>query len=199
MKDFDHIVSVWQDQPKRDQLSVDEALKQVKRGMGSLNKKLLFSIGCMLAALASIFLVMVFLVFTSWVTYLGIGIMMSTMLVYVWAMIKDYLLINKRDVTTNPTEYLQELKDYQLRRAKLYGWLYYVYVLLLSIGLSLYLFEVLRLVSPVLRFAFYGTTIAWLLFCTFYLKDRIFKIEQAKLNLMIERLARLQDQFNPLN
>ncbi|RYY37295.1 MAG: hypothetical protein EOP46_03085, partial [Sphingobacteriaceae bacterium] len=174
MKDFDHIMSVWQEQPKRDQLSVDEALKQVKRGMGGLSKTLLFSIVSMLAALAGMFLVMIFLVFNSWITYLGIGIMLGTMLLYVGVMIKDYKLINKRDITNNPNLYLQELKEYQRRRANLYGWLYYLYVLMLSLGLSLYLFEVLHHLSSGIRFASYALIIGWLLFCTFYLKDRIF-------------------------
>ncbi|MEO6151118.1 MAG: hypothetical protein ABIN95_12610 [Mucilaginibacter sp.] len=196
MKDFDQLMSVWQEQPKRDQLSVDEALKQVKNGMGSLNKKMLFSIACMLLTVGAVLFVMLFLAFNSWVTYLGIGIMLATMLLYVWVMINDYRLINKRDVTINPAEYLQSLKEYQRRRADLYGWLYYIYMLLLSIGLSLYLFEVLHHVGALLRFSFYGFVVAWLLFCTFYLKDRIFKIEQEKLNLMIDRLMRLQDQFD---
>jgi uncharacterized protein YfbU (UPF0304 family) len=36
MKDFDHLMSVWQAQPKQDQLSVDEVLKQVKKGYALL-------------------------------------------------------------------------------------------------------------------------------------------------------------------
>lgn len=32
MKDFDHLMSVWQGQPKQEQLSVEETLKQVKKG-----------------------------------------------------------------------------------------------------------------------------------------------------------------------
>src|SRR5690606_25061135 len=114
---------------------------------------------------------------------------------YVWVMIKDYRLINKRDITNNPSLYLQELKEYQRRRSHLYGWLYYLYVLLISLGLSLYLFEVLHHLSPTLRIASYSVIIAWLLFCTFYLKNRIFKNEQEKLNLIIDRLVRLQGQF----
>lgn len=195
MKDFDHIMSVWQEQPKRDQLSVDEALKQVKKGIVSLNKKLMFNIISMVGAMVAMFLVMMFLVFESWLTYAGIVIMLSTMIVYVAVMIKDYRLINTRDVTINPAEYLQSLKEYQRRRAELYGWLYYIYVLLISAGLSLYMYEVLQLVTPLIRFSAYAVTIAWLLFCTFYLKNRIFKSEQDKLNLMIDRLVRLQDQF----
>ncbi|GAA4308688.1 hypothetical protein GCM10023149_02710 [Mucilaginibacter gynuensis] len=195
MKDFDQLVSVWQGQPKRDQLSVDEALKQVKKGMGSLNKKLLRGITSMMVGFISVFLTMLFLAFESWVTYLGIGIMLSTMLLYVLVMVRDYRLITKQDVTTNPTEYLQSLKEYQHRRADMYGWLYYLYVLLLSIGLSLYFFEVLQSSSPTFKYSAYGITAAWLLFCTFYLRGRILKNEQEKLNLMIDRLVRLQGQF----
>ncbi|RCH55953.1 hypothetical protein DJ568_04155 [Mucilaginibacter hurinus] len=197
MKDFDQLMSVWQEQPKRDQLSVDEALKGVKRGMGSLNKKMLINIAGMLMAATAVLFVMLFLAFNSWVTYLGIGIMLATMLLYLSVMIKDYLLINQRDVTTNPAEYLQSLKDYQRSRANLNGWLYYIYILLLSTGLSLYLYEVMYYVTPVIKFGFYGFIIVWLLFCTFYLKNRIYKAEQEKLDQMVDRLARLQDQFIP--
>lgn len=34
MKDFEHLMTVWQGQPVKEQLSVDEALKQVKKGWG---------------------------------------------------------------------------------------------------------------------------------------------------------------------
>ncbi|GAA4915738.1 hypothetical protein [Mucilaginibacter defluvii] len=196
MKDFDHIMSVWQEQPKRDQLSVDEALKQVKRGVGSLNKRLLRGIVSMAIGAGAVLMVLLFLVFQSWVTYAGISIILCTMLLYMFVMIKDYKLVSKEDVTIHPAEYLQGLKEYQRRRADLYGWLYYLYLLLITIGLSLYLFEVLEHSSQIFRFSFYGFTVVWLLYVAFYLKDRIFKLEQEKLNLIIERLERLQNQFD---
>jgi Ca2+/Na+ antiporter len=196
MKDFEHLMSVWQGQPKHDQLSVDEALKQVKKGMGSLSRKLLWSITGMLTSLLGMFLIMLFFVFQSWVTYMGIIIMLGTMILYVVMMIRDYRLINKRDVTTDAASYLHNLKEYQKSRARIYGWVYYLYVLFLSLGLALYFFEVLSHASLQFKLTAYALTIAWLLFCTFYLKGRIFKNEQEKLNLMIDRLVRLQDQFN---
>ncbi len=196
MKDFDHIMSVWQTQPKRDQLSVDEALRQVKRGMGSLNKKLLIGIICLLIGSVAVAAVMLFLVFQSWLTYLGMGIILCTMLLYMFVMIKDYKLIATKDVTTHPVEYLQSLKEYQRRRSDLYGWLLYIYLMLISVGLSLYLYEILAYLSPVLKYSFYAFTIIWLLYVAFFLKNRIFQLEQEKLNLMIDRLVRLQDQFD---
>ena len=133
MKDFEHLMSVWQDQPKKEQLSVDDALKQVKKGIGSMSRKLLWNIAGMLFSLTGIFIVMLFFVFKSLTTYLGISILLVTMIVYVLTMIRDYKLIHRRDITINPAEYLQGLKEYQRNRATIYGWMYYLYVLLISI------------------------------------------------------------------
>jgi len=196
MKDFDHLMSVWQEQPKKDQLSVDDVLKQVKKGMSGLSRKLFWNITSMAISLAGIFVVMVFFVFNSWVTYLGIFIILSTMILYVIMMIRDYRIINKQDITINPASYLQDLKEYQKNRAKVYGGLYYLYVCLISGGLLLYFFEVLQSASTMFKILAYALTTAWLLFCTFYLKGRFVKSEQDKLNLMIDRLIRLQNQFD---
>jgi len=196
MKDFDHLMSVWQEQPKKDQLSVDDVLKQVKKGMSGLSRKLFWNITSMAISLAGIFVVMVFFVFNSWVTYLGIFIILLTMILYVIMMVRDYRIINKQDITIDPASYLQDLKEYQKNRAKVYGGLYYLYVCLISGGLLLYFYEVLQSASTMFKIIAYTLTTSWLLFCTFYLKGRFVKNEQDKLNLIIDRLIRLQNQFD---
>lgn len=121
---------------------------------------------------------------------------MTTMILYVMMMVRDYRIISAQDVTINPTAYLQTLKEYQRNRVKVYGWMYYLYVVLISAGLLLYFYEVLQSASATFKIAAYGLTGIWLLFCTFYLKNRFVKGEQDKLNLMIDRLVRLQNQFD---
>ena len=196
MKDFDHLMSVWQEQPKTDQLSVDDVLKQVKKGMNNLGRKLLWNITGMGIFLAGLFVVMLFFVFTSWVTYLGIILIISAMILYLLMMIRDYRIISKRDVTINPADYLQDLKEYQKNRAGVYGWLYYLYVMLMSTGLLLYFFEVLQSSSAAFKTAAYSVYVVFILFCTFYIRRHFVKTEQEKLNLMIDRLIRLQNQFD---
>ncbi|WP_158995965.1 hypothetical protein [Mucilaginibacter sp. L196] len=195
MKDFDHLMSVWQAQPKQDQLSVDEVLRQVKKGIRSITSQLYWGIVAMGAVLALTFLILFFFVFQSWLTYVGITIMLITMLLYSILIIRNYRILNKRDSTVNPTDYLQDLKEYQKNRAKVAGWFYYLYVLLISLGLSLYFVEVLRNSTILYKVLVYGLTFVWIMFLTFYYKKRIFKNEEEKLNLIIEKLERLQGQF----
>ncbi|PTQ93586.1 hypothetical protein C8P68_10848 [Mucilaginibacter yixingensis] len=195
MKDFEHLMSVWQDQSAHDKLSVDEVLKQVKKGIKDITNQLYWGIVAMVAVLVLTFIILFFFVFQSWLTYVGIVIMMITMLLYAVMIIRNYRILNKRDATLQPTDYLQDLKQYQRNRATTNGWFYYIYVLLISLGLSLYFIEILSNSSLPYKVTVYGLSILWLLFLTFYYKKRVFKSEEEKLNLMIDRLERLQGQF----
>ncbi|GAA4091117.1 hypothetical protein [Mucilaginibacter panaciglaebae] len=196
MKDFDHLMSVWQEQPKKDQLSVDDVLKQVKKGINGLSRKLFWNITIMIITLGGLFMVMLFLAFQSITTYLGIAILLVTVLLSLLVMLRDYRIISKQDITINPAAYLQDLKEYQRNRSKLYGQLYYIYVLLMSTGLFLYFQEVLQNTSSMFKAIAYSVYVAFILFSTFYIRGQFVKNEQEKLSLIIDRLTRLQKQFD---
>jgi membrane protein YdbS with pleckstrin-like domain len=195
MKDFEELMSVWQGQPAQERLSVDDALKQVKKGISDITNQLYWGIVIMIAMLALTFTILVFFVFQSWITYMGIAIMLITMLLYALMIIRNYRILSNRDATLNPSDYLQDLKEYQKNRAKINSWFYYLYVLLISLGLSLYFIEILQSSSLPYKVLVYGLSTIWILFLTFYYKKRIFRNEEEKLRLMIDRLERLQDQF----
>ncbi len=196
MKEFEHLMSVWQGQPKPDKLSVDEALKQIKKGMRSMTQKLYWGIVAMIALIAFAFIITFFFAFRSPATTIGILIILVTMLMYLSLIVRHYHILNKHDLTQNPTDYLNTLKEYQKNRSKVIGWFYYVFMLLISTGLGLYFVEVLEDAPLYFKLITYGSIIIWFLFITFYLKPRMFKNEEEKLNLMIDRLIRLQEQFD---
>jgi hypothetical protein len=196
MKEFEHLMSVWQGQPKPDKLSVDEALKQVKKGIRGITTKLYWGIVAMIALIACAFIITFFFAFRSPATTTGILIILITMLMYLSLIIRHYHILNKHDLTQNPAEYLDTLKEYQRNRSKVVGWFYYVFMLLISTGLALYFIEVLERAPLYFKLITYGSTIIWFLFITLYVKPRMFKNEEEKLNLMIDRLIRLQEQFD---
>jgi hypothetical protein len=196
MKEFEHLMSVWQGQPKTDKLSVDEVLKQVKKGIRGITAKLYWGIVAMISLIACAFIITFFFAFRSPATTIGILIILVTMLMYLSLIVRHYHILNKHDLTQNPTEYLNSLKEYQKNRTKVVGWFYYTYMLLISTGLALYFIEVLENAPVYFKLITYGSTIVWFMFITFYLKPRMFKNEEEKLNLMIDRQIRLQEQFD---
>ena len=196
MKEFEHLMSVWQGQPRPDKLSVDEALKQVKKGIRDITGKLYWGIVAMVALVVCAFIITFFFAFRSPATTTGILIILVAMLMYLSLIVSHYHILNKHDFSQNPTQYLNTLKEYQKNRSKVIGWFYYVFMLLISTGLALYFIEVLETAPLYVKLVTYGSTIIWFLFITFYLKPRMFKNEEEKLNLMIDRLIRLQEQFD---
>ncbi|QXV64598.1 hypothetical protein FPZ42_05935 [Mucilaginibacter achroorhodeus] len=196
MKDFDHLMSVWQAQPPKEHLSVDDVVKQVKKGIRAFTTRLYWGIVAMIGTVAAAFILMFFMAFKSPATTFGILIILFAMAIYLYFMIRHYHMLNKHDLTQNPSDYLDSLKQYQKDRSRTVGWFYYLYILLLSAGLALYFVEVLENASVGFKVATYGLTAIWFLFTTFYIKPRMMRSEEEKLNLMIDRLERLQQQFD---
>ncbi|HVW94904.1 MAG TPA: hypothetical protein VHA56_02965 [Mucilaginibacter sp.] len=196
MKEFDHLMSVWQGQPIRERLSVDEALKQVKKGIRGITSKLYWGIVAMITLIVCAFIITFFFTFRSPATIIGILLILITMILYLSLIVRHYHILNKHDLTQNPSEYLNTLKEYQKNRTKVIGWFYYVFMLMISAGLALYFIEVLEKAPLYFKLITYGSIIVWFLFITLYLKPRMFKNEEEKLNLMIDRLIRLQEQFD---
>ncbi len=195
MKNFDELSSLWTAQPQAEQIPADSLLKQVKKGAQSLQQKLLFSVLIMAATFIFMIVLFLFFLFNSWLTYAGIFITMSTILIYAILMYRDYKLIASHDPTTEVNVYLEKLKLYQTSRTKMYGKMYYVYTILLTLGLGLYMVEVLKPTSLFYEIMAYILFFTWILFVTFYWKKRIIKTEQEKISGIINRLERLKGQF----
>ncbi|RYE31372.1 MAG: hypothetical protein EOP42_10700 [Sphingobacteriaceae bacterium] len=90
MKNFEELSSLWIAQPKAEQVPVDTLLKQVKKSTSALNRKLLWSIVLMAATFVFMIVLFLFFLFNSWLTYAGIFITMSTILIYAIMMFRDY-------------------------------------------------------------------------------------------------------------
>lgn len=195
MKDFDHLLSVWQEQPKLPKLSVDDVLKQVKKGINKLGIRVLWSIVSISVAIATTAGLTLFAVFEKRLSYIGLFVLLIGMIVYLILQIGDYRTIARHDLTLNPGAYLNSLKEYQKRRAYLYGRFYYAFVLMICVGISLYTVEVLNNKPLIFRIIYYTVCTAYVLFCTFYLKDKLIQREEKRVSYLIERLERLESQF----
>jgi heme/copper-type cytochrome/quinol oxidase subunit 2 len=71
MKEFEHLMSVWQGQPAADKLSVDDVLKQVKKGIRGITNKLYWVIVAMIALIVCSFIVTLFFAFRSHHRYIN--------------------------------------------------------------------------------------------------------------------------------
>lgn len=195
MKDFEHLLSVWQEQPKQPRLSVDDVLKQVKKGVNKLGIGVLYGIISISVAIVFTSGLTLFAVYERRLSYIGLFVLLFGMIAYLILQIGDYRTITRHDVTLNPAAYLKSLKEYQTRRAYLNGRFYYVFALIICLGVSLYTHEVFLNKLLIFRILYYIFCGGIFLYTTFFLKDKFIQREEKRVSYLIERLERLEGQF----
>ncbi len=195
MKDFDHLLAVWQGQPKQVQLSVDDMLKQIKKGIGKIKFKLLLGLTGVAVAVIALIGVGLFAHIHSTLTYIGLVIWIVSIISYMVLQTGDYKTIANLDATIDPALYLNKLQRYKKRRAYTYGKFFYYYAIAVSIGVMFYSNEVLYKTSASFKSGFYAGWVGYMFFVLLYLKDKLVAKENRRIADLIEKLERLQQQF----
>src|SRR5690606_1548266 len=95
----------------------------------------------------------------------------------------------------HPSDFLEELKGYQLSRYVLYNRLYWIYMVALCLGIGLYFFEILAYFSFWKQMLALGLTFGWLVFCSTIVRKIVIKKEKERIALLIEKFERISSQF----
>ncbi|RDC55613.1 hypothetical protein DU508_15145 [Pedobacter chinensis] len=196
MQAFDQIQELWQKHEVEVKVSADEMLQQAKREVNGLRLKSALNILGMLASFLVIASVWIFYHFESWTTHLGISITMIAIGVYTLILYRDHRLISKSDYTLHPSEYLSNLKTYQLNRYRLYNSLYWFYTVALSLGIIFYFVEILSYFSTLQKVVAVSLTALWIIFCSTILRKAVIKREKERIALLIEKFERISGQIS---
>lgn len=196
MKDFDALKDIWSGQVSQPRISYEDIIKGLKLAKRSFSNKLLLETAGMFSAVIILLWVWISNPFMMWTTHLSLLILIVCCLYYVFIQISDYRSItNSESLLQQPEDYIQYLKKYRKRRYILNTRKYSVYSIFIGIAFGLYFIE-LYFIAPLWQIiggvAFTG---AWFVVCWRLMRTYI-RREQEKLYEMIEKLERLQHQFN---
>ncbi|WP_316818542.1 hypothetical protein [Pedobacter nyackensis] len=195
MQEFDHIQSLWQSHSVEIKISSDEMLQQAKKEVNAIRNKSLFNIIGMLVSFVAIIILWLFFDFNSWTTHAGLTIFLSAIAVSTFMLYKSHKLIAQHDFTTNPNEFLNSLKSYQLSRYSLYSKMYWIYAIALSLGITLYFFEILSYFDLWAQCLIIVFTFGWIVFCSTLVRKAVMKKEKERIGLLIEKFERIGNQF----
>lgn len=195
MQEFDDIKSLWQSHTVELKISSEEMLSQAKKEVNSMRTKSLLNIVGMGLSFVAIVLLWLLFDFQSWTTHAGITILITAIAVYTFILYRSHRLISKNDFTAHPSDFLEELKGYQLSRYVLYNRLYWIYMVALCLGIGLYFFEILAYFSFWKQMLALGLTFGWLVFCSTIVRKIVIKKEKERIALLIEKFERISSQF----
>lgn len=128
-------------------------------------------------------------------TKIGIVLAILAILVFLVASGRIFPLLKDVNTDVDSRHYLQQLRLLKERQLFLQKKLMTGYFILLTAGMSLYLYEYTVRMSRAGMFFTYGLTLAWIAFAWFYIKPRTVKKQSAPLNELIGRFEAMDRQL----
>ncbi|MCJ0743100.1 hypothetical protein [Pedobacter montanisoli] len=196
MQEFDHIEAIWAQHDVDVKISADEMLKQAKKEVNSIKTKSLLNIVGMALSIVAIAVLWLFFDFKSITTHIGISIVILAIAIYTFILYKNYKTLTNTDFTRHPADFIADLKSYQIQRYKIYSKLYWFYMIALSIGMILYFFEILMMMSVPMQILTWVITFGWVVFCSTLVRKAVIKKDKERITLLIDKFERINNQFN---
>lgn len=170
-------------------------LQQAKKEVNAIRNKSLLNIIVMLISFVAIAVLWLFYDFNSWTSHAGLTLLLCAIAASTFMLYRSHRLIAQHDFTTNPNDFLNSLKNYQLSRYNLYNKIYWIYTLALSLGFALSFFEILSYFDLWVQCLILLLTFGWIIFCSTLLRKTFVKKEKERIALLIEKFERIENQF----
>jgi hypothetical protein len=151
----------------------------------------------LLLILTSFFIVGIWIYFQPQflITKIGICLTIFSMVLFIGFQNALFLLLKKENPSLDNQTYLKLLLDIKKQQVFLQTKVIKAYFILLSLGISLYLFEHLYMMPFALGLLCYVSTFLWFAFNWVYLRPRVIKKQNLELNQLIEQFEQLNTQL----
>ncbi len=128
-------------------------------------------------------------------TKIGIVLVVAAMGMSMWFHNRSLSLYTNIDSSQTNSEYLQRLMAIAKKETFLQTTVLSSYSLMLTAGISLYMFEYATRMSTLTAALAYGITFAWILLSWFYFRPRQIKKQRGRLDEIIDNAQKIQDQL----
>ncbi|GAA4138438.1 hypothetical protein GCM10022216_15570 [Sphingobacterium kyonggiense] len=186
---------LWHAQQTTEPDIKDLQLKIAKYKKENVRKQIFANINLILT-LSVLILIWVNLDQLEWSSKLGLSLIILAICISLFKFNKFYRKFNKLDQGTDSNTYLQKLLQIQVEQKNIQHKFINTYFIILGIGLAIYLWQFAVLLGSMNGIMIYAATFLWLGFVWFYLRPRITKKQEAKLNALIEQV---QSQINQVD
>ncbi len=130
-------------------------------------------------------------------TKIGIIFIILAMAIFLFVYNKSYNLFKNNNITSKSNkEYLNDLLAIKAKQQFIHSTILNLYFVLLSIGISLYMYEYTSRMSLYWGVFTYGITALWILFNWFYLRPKQIIKQQNKLDEIIDKFEKIIMQLD---
>ena len=128
-------------------------------------------------------------------TKVGIILTILAIIIFLLPFNKQFSLLSKPKTEPTIKEFLQQLIKLKKSQAFQQTTLLNIYFIMLSLGVGLYLFEYVSRMTITWGIIVYGITELWFAINWFYIRPKIIKKQNAKLNKLLAEFEKLNNQM----
>ena len=192
---FDELKEDWKNQNAALSPTVNDILGSINKERNGIRRK--FIIGIVLLALTMGFIGVVWMTFSFeyLTTKLALLTLVLTILAAVFYLIHLTQHLPKGIDVTKPSQlFVDDWLNYKKKSTRFSIGFMNVYLLLITIGMAFYLYEVTA-GSTIFRAIAYGSTGVWILYFNFFMRPKQTKKTEATIQKMIDDFDKIKDQF----
>lgn len=195
MKDFESLVSIWNEQKTSPSVDYREVIDRYKKTRNKFRTKLWAELIWMTIATLLLGYIWLSMPFTLWTTHISMFIFEICCIFYIYTQIKNLRTISDNSLLETPEKHIEYLERFKLSRYMQNTRNYYFYTVAMGIALGLYFIEFFTHVNTFVLIFAVGFSIAWFAFCTLWIRKVYIKKEEKRFNEMLNELKRLKNQF----
>lgn len=187
--------AIWQ-QRKADQPNIDELLNKFNRFKKNNLKKLIISNVLLITTI--VFTILIWYKYQPQylTTKIGIVLVILAMIIFLLVYNKQFSSFNKIDDTQTINDYLKSLTELKTKQKYIQTTMLSLYFIMLSLGIGLYLYEYTLMMTIFFMIFVYGITLTWIGFNWFYIRPKIIKKQQVKLDELINTFEAVKKQLS---
>ena len=197
MNSFDEIIILWKS-PQR--LSIPNAgniIEKAGKEKNQLAQKIFIQSLCMLLAIAAIVYVIYMVRFQYLITYIGLAIMSTCVIVFAAIRLRQSMFLKRIDFSQTPGSLLRQFKKFHQHQKWINTKGTMWYLVFLNISFALYFYETVAIApfTTTGKFVIIAIYIAWMIVATLWLGRRSIKKEHQKTESIITKIKQLQQQL----
>ncbi len=196
MKDFNEIQNLWNEQKTVQLPDVNSILADAKKVQRDLNSKIAIQICILVGVVIFILILMQVIPFKAATTFIGIGLMATTILLFSVVRLYQVIQMKKIDLTKNPKLLLIDLEQYYQFQNTVNTKYTLLYFILMNIAFAFYFIEVLQPVPILYQVIIIAVYLLWMFFAFLYLGKKHKQKEQAKTQSIINAIKEVANQYD---
>ncbi|MGH2667269.1 hypothetical protein [Flavobacterium sp.] len=195
MKEFDNLKEIWNQQKESQVPDVSQIISKARKEKQSMGNKILIQVAVLLLTIIGISLVVTAIDFKMLTTYIGIGLMFATILIFSAIRLYQAYKLKNIDLTQSPQKALQQLEQFYAFQKFVSTKCMLAYFILLNLGLACYFIEVMQPMSVEMKTIFLIAYIAWMLIAYFILGKKQKQKEYDKIQNIINGIRKIETEY----